>query len=124
MRPAIKAGCKVRVEPVNCDEIKLGDIIIFEVADNFVIHRIIGKFVNDREMHFLQKGDNSFGGGVIFFKQIIGRVKEVKDAAGLKIDERMWGQSNVDYFYNRLFCAIYSLLWKTKRSIFGCEPID
>ena len=79
MTPLIQINDKVLVESIKCDEISLGDIIVFKGNDSpFITHRVIARRKVNDEFHFFEKGDRSVTGTWIHEKSIIARVIAIK----------------------------------------------
>jgi len=58
MSPFLKEGCRVVVEPV-CDEpIRIGDIVCFRSEERLVAHRVISSHRSNGCQYFLTKGDH------------------------------------------------------------------
>lgn len=74
MEPTLKEGDQVQVEPVEAEDIKVGDIVVFECNKVLGCHRILGRFKKDDKFYFWEKGDNSSSLGYISQDKVIGRV--------------------------------------------------
>ncbi|PJC49081.1 MAG: hypothetical protein CO035_00085, partial [Candidatus Omnitrophica bacterium CG_4_9_14_0_2_um_filter_42_8] len=72
MEPVFKNGDKVKVEPIESINIKVGDIIVFN-RNILVCHRAWGRFKKDDRLYFLERGDNSTHMGVVSEDDIIGK---------------------------------------------------
>ena len=60
MEPAIKLGSLVVAEPVNVDDLQVGDIIAFRSPNEVTVtHRIVGVREEDGQRYFQTKGDAS-----------------------------------------------------------------
>jgi len=73
MEPALKEGDRVIVRPVNADDIKAGDIIVFE-ARVLGCHRVLGRFKKERKLYFWEKGDNQGALRPVSEDNVIGKV--------------------------------------------------
>lgn len=74
MLPTIKAGEKVKI--VNYDNLVVGDIILFEICNELVLHRI----VEIEEPYYVTKGDNHlYSDHYICKNQIIGKLNEQRN---------------------------------------------
>jgi len=93
MEPIIKSGWKVQASPVTADEIRIGDVVIFECVsdrDILVCHRIAGKMRFFNKMYFLHKGDNCSYGGIMEARHLVSKVIKVFDDKGLEVTSDKW----------------------------------
>lgn len=118
MSPTLKAGWKVRVKPVGAKEINCGDIAVFSRKE-LICHRIIGKFRWNKKIYFIHSGDSINIGRVFEEKTLIGKVIEVFDSDGNKINEHIWLRHYDSSIKFRLLGYIYLALYLTKRFLFG-----
>ncbi len=74
MSPVLEIGDVVIVDTIN-HNVKVGDIIVFVVEKNIVIHRVINKYALNTENIYLTKGDANREPDpwVVYDKQIIGK---------------------------------------------------
>ena len=100
MEPTFRDGDKVKVEPVEAENIKVGDIIVFD-KDILVCHRILGRFKKDGKIYFWEKGDNSNGIGYVSEDEIIGRAAYILVEKG-KIKKP-------DFYFNKKVILLYLL---------------
>jgi len=72
MIPVLDDGANgVGITPKSEKDIHVGDIITFKQGNNFIIHRVIEKGIDDYGIFFITKGDNNdFDDGKIRFSQI------------------------------------------------------
>lgn len=72
MIPVLDDGANgVGITPKSEKDIHVGDIITFKQGNNFIIHRVIEKGIDDYGIFFITKGDNNdFNDGKIRFSQI------------------------------------------------------
>ena len=117
MHPTLKDGYKVKLKTVELNEINCGDIVIF-AKDKMTCHRIIGKFRWLKKIYFIHSGDAVSSHGVFAQDDLVGKVVDVIDKQGNKIDKTIWQRpgrvakiSNLGYIYLPLFIL--------KRLIFG-----
>jgi signal peptidase I len=85
MEPLVKPGEMILIEKVKPQSIIFGDIIIFEVHELFVAHRVIKKRVAAGQIFFLQKGDKGGQAMEIPEEWIIGKVVAIEKVKGLLI---------------------------------------
>ncbi len=57
MSPALRPGDQVTVRKVNPDELRLGDVVVFQSAGAFVAHRLIARSRHDGQLFLTTKGD-------------------------------------------------------------------
>ena len=63
MEPTIKLGSLILTEPVNAEQLQVGDIIAFRTANEVTVtHRIVAARHEDGQHYFQTKGDASNGG--------------------------------------------------------------
>lgn len=75
MHPALPVGTVVVVEPVEFEEIAVGDVVTYNIASGAVVtHRVIG--VNRQQRLLETKGDNNntADGSPVSYDDVIGRV--------------------------------------------------
>ncbi len=115
MYPTLKMGWKIKAEPLDKNNIKIGNIVIFG-ADVLTCHRIIGKVKFFNNIYFIHRGDNSHIGGIFAAKDKICRVVEVFNENNEKVSEARWANS----YFKRLsnLSWIYLILYLVKRYIF------
>ena len=59
MLPALRPGDRVVVRAARADQVRTGDIVIREMADSWIAHRVIDSFVSSNGTHLVTKGDNA-----------------------------------------------------------------
>lgn len=57
MEPALKVGGVIMTEPVKLEEVKEGDIIVFQTGEQTVSHRVVNIVEIDEKPWFQTKGD-------------------------------------------------------------------
>jgi signal peptidase len=57
MEPAIPVGSIVVVKKVNPEDVKVGDVIAFEMGESRTMHRVVEKVFENGSFHFRTKGD-------------------------------------------------------------------
>lgn len=73
MDPVLDRGTNaIQIKPSSPDQIAVGDIITYERGENFIIHRVIEKGIDEDGVYFIVKGDNSINPdpGKVRFSQI------------------------------------------------------
>lgn len=115
MYPSLQNGWKTKIVPANAAEIQVGNIVVFE-KDMLMCHRIAGKINFFGNYYFIQKGDNSRIGGMIKTDDLIGKVIEVFDEYGNRVDKLKWSNKPCAKDAKVLY-YIYLFLYFIKRSI-------
>ena len=107
MSPLLDVGDKVYVERGRPESYRIGDTVVFPVADSLMIHRIVGSFSGPKGKLFVHKGDkaNVMAFGLIKQKQILGKAVKVK-----KGKEEIAAFSLLHPRAVRLLAPLYSLL--------------
>ena len=59
MSPVLNVGDKVYVKFSDRSNYKIGDIIVFPVADSLMVHRIVGKLWTPKGKYLIHKGDHA-----------------------------------------------------------------
>jgi len=116
MFPALKVGWKIKMEPSDKNNIKIGNIISFG-KDVLTCHRIIGKFRFFNNIYLIHKGDNSSVGGIFAAKGPVYKAVEVFNENNEKIDETRWANSHFKRINNLAY--FYLILYLVKRYIFS-----
>jgi len=117
MDPALQNGWSVGMAHAGYKDIASGDIIVFK-RKILVCHRVLYKANLFGKCYMVQKGDNSGTGGIITQNDIIGKVIEVFDEQGCRVDESRWraaGIGNKDI----IFYSVYLFMCVFKRLLFG-----
>lgn len=82
MEPLVKPGEMILIQKVQPRSINFGDIVVFEAHGLFVAHRVIKKYISNRRMFFLQKGDNGGQAMEIPEEGVIGKVIAIEKING------------------------------------------
>ncbi len=76
MYPTLKNGMRVEVQPVEYDELRVGDIVVFNSGNGIICHRLLKK--SNRLCHL--KGDtNLHSDHPVIWAQVIGKVTRIVD---------------------------------------------
>lgn len=107
MSPVLNVSDKVYVKFDVQPEYKIGDIVVFPVADSLMMHRIVGSLWTPQGRLFIHKGDaaSAMAFGLVKQEQILGRPIIVK-----KDSEVMSVSSFSKPRVIRLLSPLYSLL--------------
>lgn len=117
MRPLLKEGDKVLVQPLGNRTIRSGDIVCF--GKPVTCHRIVRRFWRNGELRVWEKGDNSLSGSEIAAKDIDGIVTTIfKPGRTIEILSFFWRTfSYCIAMYSRMTMALYSLFSRTRRRV-------
>jgi len=102
MEPLINPGEMILIEKTEPQSIVFGDIILFQVHDIFVAHRVLKKYVKDGRFYFLQKGDKGGYAMEVPEDWITGRVTAIEKASGRLIE--------LDKGYGRFIGTSFAIL--------------
>ena len=78
MRPLIDIDDRVLARPVDPEEVKPGDIIVFKNTDALVTHRVLKILRQNGKISILQKGDASVSASIIAPDSIMGKVVAIE----------------------------------------------
>jgi signal peptidase I len=122
MEPVIKKGDKVLVEGKRAEEITPGDVILYSVDENLIVHRAVGRFFHSGKWFFLERGEVSEGIGRIDEENLLGKVVAVEGAEGAFHFERSYEEwRKVSGRGYALLTFIYALSFKIKHFL-GINP--
>ncbi len=116
MEPILRESWKVEVEPVSASKVRVGDIIVFG-QDYLTCHRVMGKAHFLGRTYFIQKGDNSYMGGIVEGRDLIGRVDKIFNQDSEEIDKKKWQNNSI--VMGKPAVYIYLLLYLIKKTILG-----
>jgi len=98
MNPLMREGRDAAVlSPVKSGELKIGDIVLFEYKERYILHRIIGK----KGEKFVIQGD-----GVVRGKEI------VEEKAILAVVRRIIRSNGKEVSVDSRSCRLYWALWR------------
>lgn len=87
MQPLIDINDRVLVRKIAPSEVRIRDIILFKSDDVFVAHRVVGKFYNNGQLYFIQKGDRGGLALSVTAQDVLGKVITVeKNGQYLELD--------------------------------------
>ncbi len=95
MHPLIPEGCRIQVEPVAPEALRLGDVIVYRAGEALMAHRLVAKRENGGSLRLVTKGD------AISWEfreevepaQVLGRVSVVNWRRGLNLRiDSGWGR--------------------------------
>lgn len=96
MTPAIQGGEWVIVRRASAEEIRLGDVVIYQAGNVFVAHRVIRKRERDGSVYFTVKGDAHLAAeGEIAQEEIVAKVVALqKTDKRIDLDRSRWRLAN------------------------------
>ena len=117
MRPLLKEGDKVLVQPLGNRTIRFGDIACF--GKPVTCHRIVRRLWRNGEVMVWEKGDNSLTGSEIAAKDIDGIVTAIfKPGRTIEISSFFWRTlSYVIAMYSRMTMTLYNVFSRTRRRV-------
>jgi len=59
MLPNINEGDLVLIKPCSTKDVNIGEIVVYQRGDTFIIHRVVNKVMKDGEILLMTKGDNN-----------------------------------------------------------------
>ena len=74
MLPLLRDGQRLILNHKLSDEIKVGDIIIFQNNRQLVAHRVLAMRSKDGERYYMEKGDNQLNYGRVNHNDVLGKV--------------------------------------------------
>ena len=98
MRPFLKEGDRVVVQPTSGEKIKTGDIVCF--GKPMTCHRLIWKYRKKNRWYGIEKGDGQIQGSIISLEEINGKVISIqKETHSFNLNRKRW------LFFNKLTAA-------------------
>ncbi len=114
MKPLIREGSTLTITPVrDPDQVKVGDIAVFDPGGGLVAHRIIRRHYRPEGVWFQEKGDNNFYPGRVAAACIIGKVVSITTGARVvDLNQWHWKVINrlVGYYWQWLFRIVDVLM--------------
>ena len=119
MSSVIENNWKIKIMPCRSTQVKLGDIIAFNINVPS-IKRAIGKITKKGKTFFLNKGDNDFSFGMVSEDSLIGRVTEIVEPPLGNVDNRQWVYQNIPLLIlSFIACKMYSSVFYLKYVFLG-----
>jgi len=120
MQPILKQGWRTKVQPLDYEEVRCGDVVALSRNETIIVHRVIGKFQRKGMPFFLEKGDNTPIPKTTPADSLIGKVIEVFDENDMNVDDNRWQQhSKILTLYSAIISFVYKLLNYIKFSLIG-----
>jgi hypothetical protein len=122
MLPLIRDTYTVGVVPLRePEELRIGDIALFQSPTGMVAHRIVGKISKDRRTYLLEKGDTAVVPGIIASELVIGKVVRIhRPGSTINLNSRFWIFVNrsIGYYWQYLYSA-FQIIPTIKKKLFG-----
>ena len=114
MFPFLRKGDILTVEPVPMEDIKRGDIVVFESNEQWIAHRVIRISDRNNEIQFLLRGDTNLQfDPVVNEGNYVGKVfsfqREKKSILVSSLTRRFWKG------FIQLFGILYNFFWTSLR---------
>lgn len=120
MYPALQEGWNAEVSPVKQKDLRIGDIIVFDMKEELAVHRIVGKVNVDGKIFVLQKGDNESKPHLIDEARVVGKISRVFDCDRQEVPPGLWEcQEKNKVMIFSLLNILYLILRRIKKIIFG-----
>lgn len=78
MAPLICPGAQIMVSKASAEQVRSGDIVLFNRNGELIVHRVIKILSTNAGIRFVEKGDSARVCGLLSSDDIIGRVTTVK----------------------------------------------
>jgi len=123
MRPLIGNGSSLALQFCKSEKIKLGHIIAFRRGKDTVVHRVIGFWNKDSQVHFIEKGDNNPHCLLVPQEALLGRIVAIKHGNKiLSLKNPFWRILDFLFvIYGWLFTGLFWILYQIKIVLFGRE---
>jgi hypothetical protein len=127
MRPLIRDSDNLGVIPVrHAEELRIGDIALFQCPSGMAAHRIVGKFSKDNCTYLYEKGDNTAVlPTIISGEKIVGKVVRIyRPGSTIDLTRSFWLFTNrsAGYYWYYLN-AVFELCYAGKLKLFGAKKI-
>lgn len=110
MMPTLRPGDRVIIERFPpARNPRLGDIVLMRIVDKWVVHRIVGRVIQDREVYYRQKGDAGRETALVSSASISGRAVAIEKMGGDTVELTSRRQIFLNAFLGRFFCLIDAL---------------
>jgi hypothetical protein len=125
MRPLIRDSDSLVVIPLrHAEELRIGDIALFQWPSGMVAHRIVGKFSKDNNTYLYEKGDNTGAlPTMISAEKIVGKVVRIyRPGSTVDLTKGFWLLTNrsAGYYWHYL-SAVFVLFSESKAKLFGAR---
>lgn len=96
MFPLFRKGDVIIIEPVDIEQIVLGDIIVYQREDKIFAHRLVKRYIDNGKTTFMTKGDTFSECDKPFFSEdVLGRVSATERKGQLlRINSGLYGALN------------------------------
>jgi hypothetical protein len=124
MLPLIRESSSIGVEPLaQGEELKVGDIGLFNRSDCFIAHRIIGKVRKGNNLYYTEKGDHGLSVTIITRDQIVGKVVRIyTDKGTIYLRDPFWSIVNsVAGYYWQFLIESFNFVSRIKKQLLGSK---
>jgi hypothetical protein len=126
MRPLIQDSDSLGVVPVrHAEELRIGDIALFQWPSGMVAHRIVGKFKKDNATYLYEKGDAALLPQIIENEKIVGKVVRIyRSGNTIELTKSFWLLTNrsAGYYWNYLN-TVFGFFSAVKLKMLGNKKI-
>lgn len=122
MLPLIRESSSIGVEPLaQGEELKVGDIALFNRSACFIAHRIIGKVRKGNTLYYTEKGDRGLSVTTISRDQVVGKVVRIyTDKGTIHLKGPLWSTVNrVAGYYWHFLIASFDFAPHLKKKLLG-----
>lgn len=126
MLPLIRESCSIGVEPLaQGEELKVGDIALFNRSACFIAHRIIGKVRKDNALCYTEKGDRGLSVTTISSDHVVGKVVRIyTDRGTINLKGPLWSKVNrVVGYYWQFLVGSSDLVLRLKKRLLGSKTL-
>jgi len=126
MRPLIRDSDNLGVIPLrHAEELRIGDIALFQWPSGMVAHRIVGKFEKDNTTYLYEKGDAALLPQIIGGEKIVGKVVRIyRPGSTVDLTKGFWLLTNrsAGYYWHCLN-DVFGFFYKSKLKMFGNKKL-
>jgi hypothetical protein len=122
MLPLIRESSSIGVEPLaQGEELKVGDIALFNRSACFIAHRIIGKVRKGNTLYYIEKGDSGLSVTTITRDQVVGKVVRIyTDRGTTHLKGPLWSTVNIIAgYYWQFLIESFNLISRLKKQLLG-----
>jgi hypothetical protein len=124
MLPLIRENSSIGVEPLaQGEELKVGDIALFNRSACFIAHRIIGKVRKGNTVYYTEKGDRGLSVTTITREQVVGKVVRIyTDKGAVNLTGPLWSAVNsVAGYYWQFLIESFDYVSRLKKQLLGSK---
>jgi hypothetical protein len=112
MVPIIRSGGLIQVDPVEPEDLRLRDIVVYRQGDQVMAHRLVAKGRRGENLRFFTRGDaiSWHSREEVSPEQVLGRVTAVRSRRGREI--------RIDAGWGRVLSLILAAAWPIPQGMF------